>query len=146
MKITVKSVFKLVKLTCSDQLLIFNHVVCDQVVFLPNNQSLKYQRFTPLDCKDKGIINLSLWQRLNSFTNLYHAYCIHTTNTCLWLLYFKEHRCESDMKLFNRRITLNYVYYSPLNHENYRFVSCEMLNFAFLFHVIYFTFFHICKI
>ena len=34
-----------------------------------NNLSFKYQRLTSSVCKDIRIINLSLWQRLNSFTN-----------------------------------------------------------------------------
>ena len=33
----------------------------------PNNLSFKYQVFTPSGLQDIGIINLSLWQRLNSF-------------------------------------------------------------------------------
>ena len=34
-----------------------------------NNLSLKFQKFKPTGCEDKGILkNLSLWQKLNSFT------------------------------------------------------------------------------
>ena len=40
-----------------------------------NNQSLKFKKFTPTDCK--GLENLSLWQRINSFQHLYlkHVNC-----------------------------------------------------------------------
>ena len=36
-----------------------------------NNLFLKHQRFTPSGCKDIGIKNLSLWQKLNFFIFLF---------------------------------------------------------------------------
>ena len=37
--------------------------------FRSNYDSLKYQRFTPSDCKDIAFLNQNLWQKLSSFEN-----------------------------------------------------------------------------
>ena len=47
---------------------------------ISNNLSLKYQRFMPSVSKDKGIKNLSVWQRINSDILLcvYHEFHLCT--------------------------------------------------------------------
>ena len=84
-----------------------------------NYFSLKYQRFIPLSFKDKGIIAMSLWQRLNSFML---CLCVYSTNSVLNLNY-EKHMFFAKINFYSAwQLSMNLIsndFYSCIRQKRY---------------------------